>query len=206
MIKAKHHAIIYPFFKWLCCFLLRRQFSAMHLHSDFNDNGSAVLVIANHISWWDGFWIEYINQKRLKRTFYFMMLEDQLRNHWYFQYIGGFSINRKSRDVIQSIIYTNELLTNPKNVVLMFPQGKIHSAYNSNIVFERGIQHIIDNAEDETQVLFVANFTEYLSTAKPHVYSYTKTYLAKDLKVYEVEEAYNLFYRTVFNQHKNISC
>jgi len=206
MIKAKHHPLLYPFFKGLCCFLLRRQFRAMHLQSDFNDNGSAILVIANHISWWDGFWIEYVNQKRLKRIFHFMMLEEQLRKHWYFQFIGGFSINRKSRDVIKTIAYTNELLTNNRNVVLMFPQGKIHSAYNANIVFERGIQHIVDNAGSNTQVLFVANFTEYLSDSKPHVYCYTKTYLAEDLKVFEVEEAYNLFYRTAINQHKNISC
>lgn len=206
MIKAKHHPVLYPFFKWLCFFLIRRNFKTVHLQSDFNDNGSAVLVIANHISWWDGFWIEYLNQKRLKRTFHFMMLEEQLRKHWYFQLIGGFSINRKSRDVINSINYTNELLKNSQNVVLMFPQGKIHSAYNANFVFERGVQHIVDSASPQSQVLLVANFIDYLADAKPHVYCYTKTYLADELKEFEVEAAYNLFYRSVINQHKNISC
>lgn len=206
MIKAKHHSILYPFFKRLCCLLLRRNFRAMHLKSNYIDNGTAILVVANHVSWWDGFWIEYINQKRLKRTFHFMMLEKQLRKHWYFQYVGGYSINRNSRDVLKTIAYTNELLTNPQNVVLMFPQGKIHSAYNANIHFERGIQHIVDNAADNTQVLFVANFSEYLKDSKPHVYSYTKMFLTQDFKTMEVEEAYNLFYRNSINQHKNLSC
>ena len=130
MIKAKHHIVIYPLFKGLIHLLLKRNFRSIHIESDFENNGKAVLLIANHISWWDGFWMEYLNQKITHRRFHFMMLEDQLKKHWYFRYTGGYSVKRKSKEIVKSIEYTNELLSNPKNIILMFPQGKIHSSHN----------------------------------------------------------------------------
>jgi len=202
MIKAKHHIVIYPFFKWLTRFLIKRNFCSLHIEGDFNDNGYPVLVIANHISWWDGFWIEYLNQKIIHREFHFMMLEEQLKKHWYFQYTGGYSVKRKSREIVRSIDYTIELLKKNDNIVLMFPQGKIHSAYNSSIHFERGVQHIVDKSGNNIQVLFVANFTDYFSDAKPNLFIYTKTCSAAYLKNRNIEEEYRQFYNQMLNKHK----
>jgi len=92
MIKAKHHIIINTIFNWLTSFLLKRNFNSLQINSDFADNGNPILIIANHISWWDGFWILYLNKKVIHRKFHFMMLEEYLKKHWYFQYIGGFSV------------------------------------------------------------------------------------------------------------------
>lgn len=203
MIIAKHHIVIYSFFKWLTRFLLKRRFHSVYIESDFNDNGKAVLVIANHISWWDGFWIEYLNQKITQRRFHFMMMEQQLKKHWYFQYTGGYSVKKQSRDLVKSIDYTIELLKKTDNLVLMFPQGKIHSSYNSSIRFERGVQRIVDKSDDATQVLFVANFTDYFSDAKPNLYIYSKGYAAAFLKNGGVEKEYQLFYNLMLNNHKN---
>lgn len=117
MIRAKHHNVMYPFFKWLTRFLLKRNFHALQIEGPFHDNGRSVLVVANHISWWDGFWVEYLNQKIIHRRFHFMMLEEQLKKHWYFQYTGGFSVNRNSREIVESIDYAVELLNKDDNLV-----------------------------------------------------------------------------------------
>ncbi|MBP6662223.1 MAG: lysophospholipid acyltransferase family protein [Paludibacter sp.] len=202
MIKAKHHKIILPLFKWLSRFMINRKFSSIHIDGKFDDNGHSVLVVANHISWWDGFWIEYLNHKTMFRTFHFMMLEEQLKKHWYFQHTGGYSVKKKSREMLESINYTVELLEKEKNMVLMFPQGKIHSSHNSSIRFESGIQQIIKKCKNETQVLFVANLTDYFSDAKPHLFIYTKICIAGSLKNSNIEEEYNLFLTEVLNQHK----
>ena len=72
-----------------------------------------------------------------------MMLEEQLRRHWYFNYTGGYSVKKHSRSALESIDYTAELLTDPGNVVLLFPQGEINSLYKDTFVFEKGIERML---------------------------------------------------------------
>lgn len=202
MIKAKHHVFIYPMFKKLTGFLIKRNFSAVHYIGAFKDNGNAVLVISNHTSWWDGFWIMALNLKRIKRKFHFMMLEDQLKKHWYFQYSGGFSIKKGSRSAIESLNYTSELLQQKNNMVFMFPQGKIHSIYNSDIVFEKGADRILKKLDTENQIVLIANLVDYFSNSKPNLYIYFKTITVKDLEQTSLETAYKMFYENTLAQHK----
>jgi 1-acyl-sn-glycerol-3-phosphate acyltransferase len=202
MIVAKHHSVIYPFFKWFTRRLLKRNFHSIQIESDFEDKAQPVLVLANHISWWDGFWVEYLNQQTIHRRFHFMMLEEQLKKHWYFRYTGGYSVRPKSREMVKSIEYTIGLLKNPANIILLFPQGKIHSAFNDSIHFESGIQQIIHKTDPDFQVLFVANFTDYLSDVKPNLFIYAKAVRSSKLKNGNVEEEYNQFYLQVLNHHK----
>ncbi len=205
MITSKHHIVIYPLFKGLTRFLLKLRFNSVNIWGNFNDTGKPVLVISNHISWWDGFWIMYLNLKRIHRKFHFMMLEKQLKKHWYFRYSGAFSVKKKSRSIVESLNFTKKLLKNNHNMVFMFPQGKIHSLYNNSIKFEKGVQHIIDHSDDNLQVIFAANLIDYFSDSKPNLYINIKQYSAKDLKQKSTEEAYSTFYNLVLNQQKNKS-
>jgi 1-acyl-sn-glycerol-3-phosphate acyltransferase len=168
----------------------------------FFDNGNSILVIANHISWWDGFWIEFLNQKILYRKCHFMMLEEQLKKHWYFNYTGGYSIKKKSRSIVESINYSIDLLKQPENLVLMFPQGQIHSLYNNKVTFEKGIERIVHNIAPDTQILFVANLIDYLSDSNPNLFIYFKTFLAKDFHQSNTEGEYNKFYDQAINTQK----
>jgi 1-acyl-sn-glycerol-3-phosphate acyltransferase len=189
-------------FLWLSRFLIKRNFNSVCINGEFADNAKSVLVIANHVSWWDGFWVEYLNQEIIHRKFCFMMLEEQLRKHWYFQYSGGFSVKKKSRTIIESINYSIELLKQPKNLVLMFPQGKIHSMYNDTVNFEKGVERIIKNVSHETQILFVANLIDFFSDNKPKLYIYIKSFLAEDVLSSDIAAKYNNFYRQVINAQK----
>ncbi len=202
MLKAKHHSVIYPLFQRLTGILLRRNFRSTRIIGDFRDTGGPILVLSNHISWWDGFWMMHLNLKRLHRKFHFMMLEEQLRKHWYFQYSGAYSVKKNSRSIIESLNYSIDLLRNNKHMVFMFPQGKIHSLYSDSISFESGAQRIIDRSEDELQVLFVANLIDYFSNSKPELFTYIKQFSAKDLKGNLAEKEYNAFYKQVLSQQK----
>ncbi len=203
MIKAKHHKVIYFMFQWLTRFFIKRNFNSVCIDGEFADNGKSVLVIANHVSWWDGFWVEYLNQKCIHRKFYFMMLEGQLRKHWYFKYTGGYSVKKESRTIIESINYSIVLLQQPESLVLMFPQGQIHSMYNNTANFEKGVELIISNIYPETQILFVVNLVDYLSDRNPNLYVYIRQFLAKDLQQTNIEREYNNFYRQIFNTQKS---
>lgn len=202
MIKAKHHVVIYPLFKGLSRFLLKRTFNSLQLEGILTDVGGSVLLIANHISWWDGFWVEYLNQRVFKRVFHFMMLEEQLKKHWYFRFTGGYSVKIKSRDVLKSLAYTIQLLSHRSNMVLMFPQGKIHSGHTAIVHFEKGIQAVVDGCPDTTQVVFLANFTDYFSDPKPNLCMYAQQCSASELKHKSIEEAYNRHYTSALNTHQ----
>lgn len=203
MIKAKHHKVIYPMFQWLSRFLINRNFNSVNINGAFADNGKSILVIANHVSWWDGFWVNFLNIKLLNRKFHFMMLEVQLKKHWYFRYTGGYSVKKKSRSILNSISYSIELLQEPENLVLMFPQGEIHSIYNDAVVFENGVELIIKKTAPETQVVFVANLIDYFSDSKPNLFIYLKSLLAQDLQKTTVEKEYNTFYQQSLDFQKN---
>lgn len=204
MITAGHNGVIDPFFQWFTRTLVNRKFHAVHIASDFRDTGRAVLLIANHVGWWDGFWMLYLNQKVTKRQFFFMMHEAQLKKHRYFRNTGGFSVQPGSAGVRQTLHYALNLLKEPRNLVLLFPQGKIHSAYQSEVHFERGAQYLADHIDGNTQVLFAANFTDYFSHARPSLYIYTQMQPAENLQKGQLEEAYNRFYRKTLNHHQTL--
>ncbi len=202
MIKAKHHRVIYPLFQWLTRFLIKRNFNSVCINGEFTDNGKQVLVIANHVSWWDGFWLLLLNLKLINRRFHFMMLEEQLKKHWYFKYSGGYSIKKNSKSVLESINYSIELLEKRENLVLIFPQGQIHSLYNDTPRFEKGVEKILKNVSPETQLLFVANLIDYFSNRKPTLYIYIKSLLAKDFQQSTLEGEYNTFYRQAYTHQR----
>lgn len=127
-----------------------------------------------------------------------MMLENQLRKHWYFNYTGGFSINKTKRSMLESLQYTSKLLADKKNLVLIFPQGKIQSQHSKQFQFEQGINRIIADNKGLIQIVFVANFTEYLSQAKASVFIHFESYEANANT--SIEEAYNSFYASCLNK------
>lgn len=202
MMKAKHHFIIYPLFRILTRVLIKSNFKNVYVIGDYTDNGRSVLVLANHISWWDGFWIIYLNLKRLHRKFHFMILEQQLRKHWYFQYTGGYSVCKNSRSIIESLDYSNEILMDDRNMLFMFPQGEIHSSYDEVFKFGAGARRIVSRCEDEVNVVFVANMYDYFSDSKPNLYTYIKSFKTKELKDADLEMSYNSFYTDCLREQK----
>ena len=194
IIKAKHHWFIYPFFKFYAVYKISRHFIKVEINGEFEEKGLPVLLISNHLSWWDGFWAMYINVKLLHRKFHFMMLEEQLKRFSFFINTGGFSVRKGTRSVIESINYTIELLSDSNNMVLLFPQGKISSIYDQSFIFERGIEHILKGIKGKVQIVFMANLVEYFSKEKPSLFIYLKEYSQAEYKTKKMQEDYNKFY------------
>ena len=194
ILKAKHHPVIFPFFRLYTLCLLKKHFSGIRIAGHYVNEKQPVLLIANHFSWWDGLIALYLNMKLFKKRFYFMMLEEQLHRYWYFNYCGGFSVKRKSRSVLETIQYTNELLTDKSNLVLIFPQGEIQSMHKQDFIFEKGIERILQNMQNKIQVVFIANLVDYLSNKKPRISIYYS--IQKDLPadINSIQEKYTNFY------------
>ncbi len=204
MIRAKHQPLVYGFFRWYARMKMKQHFNSVKIEGNVDVNNKAVLLIANHISWWDGFWCLYLSTGVFKKKYYFMMLEKELRKRWLFSYSGGFSVDHGSRSILESINYTAEILRNNQNMVLMFPQGKMHSLYNDEVKFQKGIEKIIEKTDVKPKLVFMVSMTEYFEHLKPDIYFHMKEYDNTDYSVAEIEKAYNSFYKSCIIKHKNL--
>ena len=194
ILKAKHNFLLDPFFRFYVIRKMKKIFHIVKITGEFNDHNKPVLLIGNHISWWDGIWALNFAQRILHRKFHFMMLEEQLRKNWFFKYTGGFSIQKKSKSIIETLSYTVELLSNPKNVVLLFPTGKIQSMHKNQFVFEKGTEKILQKLNDPVHVIFMVNIIDYFSHSRPSLFTFYKEYTGA-YSTLEIQEEFNRFYK-----------
>jgi len=194
IIRAKHHWFVHPFFKLYAVYKIRANFSKVVVSGSYQDKNLPVLLISNHFSWWDGFWAMYVNVKILHRKFHFMMLEEQLKRYSFLINTGGYSVKKGSRSVIETLNYTLELLSDNKNMVLLFPQGKITSIYQQSIEFEHGLERILKGIKGKVQIMFLANLVDYYSEEKPTLNIYLQEYIMSDPGTEQLQKDYNTFY------------
>jgi hypothetical protein len=99
-----------------------------------------------------------------------MMQEDHIKKRMFFNLLGGFSINRESKEVVKSLQYAANLLDNPKNLVTVFPQGALVSNHSEEINIERGIDYIVKKIKGDCQIIYYSAFIDYFESLKPSVY------------------------------------
>lgn len=205
IIRAKHNFLVIEFLKRYINWKIKKKFKTINIVSEFVPEDLPVLIITNHISWWDGFWTLIINQRILKKKPHFMMLEEQLRRYWLLNYIGGFSIRKNSRSLVESINHICEILNDKNNAVLMFPQGKIHSMHNQDFKFERGIEIILKRVNSPVQLVFMAAFVDYFSNEKPSLTLYVSNFKGPDFLTETMQSEYNLFYKSCIEKQEKMA-
>jgi 1-acyl-sn-glycerol-3-phosphate acyltransferase len=204
IIRARHHPVISPFFTRYAKRSIKKRFHRVVIQGEYRDKKLPLLLVANHMSWWDGLWLNYLNAKVFKRKFHFMMLEDQLRKHWYFRHAGGFSVKKGTRSVMETMAHAAELLSDSGSLVLMFPQGEIQSLYTVEFQFEKGIEYILSRTRGEVQLIFAANLIEYFSKPRPSLFTYLEEYSGNKNDTKEIESAYNRFYQACINKNRQM--
>lgn len=157
------------FYRFESTFVLNRRFRKIKVQGHLDYPNESILLLQNHFSWWDGFLGSYLCYKYLHKSYHVMVQESQLEKHWYFKYKGAFSVKKKSREVFESIQYTQELLQDPKNLVLVFPQGKLQSMHATTIDIEKGVYKLIEGAGKNCRVLYNAVVLDYFEGFKPMV-------------------------------------
>lgn len=86
--------------------------------------------------------------------------------------IGGIPLQSHSRSNLKSIASATRLLQDPRNAVLLYPQGKIASTYKSRFRFSPGTDHLLQLLPSDTQLLLIAYFTETGTRLRPGVWGY----------------------------------
>ncbi len=198
MIKNKFYKLSDFFWKYFFRIILKMNFHAFNVHISFSvKEEKSILIIGNHFSWWDGFFLYHFNEKFLKKRFNVMMLEEELSKRRFLTTAGAFSIRKNSREVLKTINYSVEILHNPNNLLLMFPQGKIESMHKIEIKFERGVYKILEKSINPIQIIFSIVIIDYLSNRKPTVNVYLKEFDLKKNEITDLENAYNEWYKEV---------
>ncbi|WP_337871912.1 lysophospholipid acyltransferase family protein [Ignavibacterium sp.] len=172
MIKAERNKIALFVFDIYLDRLLKKYFHDFILINGFPSirDDKSLIVAPNHFSWWDGFFVYYSLRKLSQKKIYIMMLEEQLKRFWFFQKIGCFSVNPNNKQSgIVTMKYTLELLYNPDNCVVIFPQGEIESFDKNPLGYNKGIEFLAENSNRDFEILPVANKIYYTNQKLPFI-------------------------------------
>ncbi|MEO7213785.1 lysophospholipid acyltransferase family protein [Mucilaginibacter sp.] len=196
MIYPKNNRLMKWMFDTYVKWLVGNTFHQFLFNTVELDSNKSVLLVANHFSFWDGLILYVLNDKLLHKKFHVMILEDTAKREGMLRYAGAFSVSKNSRDMLESLNYAAELLSEPGNLLLMFPQGKLYSNFVNRVHFEQGLLKIMKKAEGKFQLLFAATFIQYFKHKKPSVTVYLKTEGERysDKNINELQNAYQQHY------------
>ena len=206
MLKPRQNKLIYSFFAWYINKIIKSDFEQFKFNKVEFDRDRSILLLSNHFSWWDGFLMFQLNRLYLSKKFHVMITEDNYQKVWFLKYLGSFSVRKNSRSIIETLEYAGKLLDDPQNLVLIFPQGKLHSNHTDHIEFQKGLVNLINNSAKKFQYLFSVLFVDYFDQRRPTVTCYLQEYDNAGLTgLQSIESAYNKHYETSRQQQAGIT-
>jgi 1-acyl-sn-glycerol-3-phosphate acyltransferase len=174
MIQADHNRWAKFVFDIYLKRLFQKSFIDFRIVNDLPklDKSKSIIVTPNHFSWWDGFFIYWLNKKVLNKKLYVMMLEEQLKRYWFFKKLGCYSIDlNDNKKMIASLKYTLDLIPNQDNAITIFPQGEIQAYEHRPVELRDGIEFISKKSKVDFQIIPVAFKIHYTNERLPIIFS-----------------------------------
>jgi hypothetical protein len=199
MLKADHKRWARILLNTYENFLIKRNFSNFFITDELpeTDKEKALIITPNHISWWDGFFIDYINNRYINRKFHILILEQELRKYPFFRKTGAFSINPGSIKGIKATFdYAGELLEDKNNLLVFYPQGVIEP-FDKDPDIKGGLVQLLKGKRN-ISVLPAAFRIEYHNKKRPSVYFRAGEQLSSEI----VSSDYNT-YKEAFKENVN---
>nr|WP_068889043.1 1-acyl-sn-glycerol-3-phosphate acyltransferase [Pedobacter panaciterrae] len=195
MYQSQKSPAVFKFFSWYVTYIIKKDFSSYNFNKLQIKENEAVLLLANHFSWWDGFLMFYLNKKLFKKQFHVLVTKEDYEKLWFLKYLGAFAAETKGKDVVQTLTYAGGLLDDPNNLVLIFPQGKLYTSYIGSITFEKGVMQVVNASKKKFQTIFSANLTDYFGGRKPEARSYLASWEAEEyVSLQLLKSEYNKHY------------
>lgn len=194
MYAPRKNDFISKCYVWVFSYIFKKHFSTFS-HNELTANpNEAILLMANHFSWWDGFMLFQLNKRTFKKQFHVLVSGEDYVQLKYLKYFGAFAPEDKAKDLITTLQYAGTLLDDPRNLVLIFPQGRMRSSYMKRISFEKGVLQVINASQKKFQIVFSVILTDYFDAQKPAAEAY--------LTNWEVEEYISLqLLKSEYNKH-----
>lgn len=176
MITARHTAWADQIFAWYLSRLCRRHFHKISVLGKIPETNPdlPLLLLPNHSTWWDGFFVYLLNRKLFRRKIYLMMLEAQLARYKFFSRLGAYSINPHSAVSIKnslrySVAVLNEKMT-PRPLLCIFPQGELLPWNKRPLIYKNGLETILSGYGGKVNLLPLAIKTEFLNEQRAEVF------------------------------------
>jgi len=107
--------------------------------------GRAIVLVGNHISWWDGFLLREI-QRHLRpgAPFHTVVVAEQLGRHPMLRRLGGVPVTPSAPSSVLAMLRTLGRLRarDPETVFGYFPQGRIWPSSRRPLSLRRGIEAV----------------------------------------------------------------
>jgi 1-acyl-sn-glycerol-3-phosphate acyltransferase len=107
--------------------------------------GEPVLLVANHVSWWDGFLLREIQRAiRPGAPFHTVVVKHQLDRYWMLRRLGGVPVDPSTTSSVRAMLRTLGRLRrdDPETVFAFFPQGRIWPTSRRPLSVRRGIESV----------------------------------------------------------------
>jgi 1-acyl-sn-glycerol-3-phosphate acyltransferase len=153
--------------------LTERSFNALRLIGEPARLPAALpaVLIGNHSTWWDGFFVYLLNKRFFHKTLYVMMLEEQLARYHFFRRLGAFGIRQgHSRSVVEALSYSAVLLKDAGSLLCMFPQGELTPYRKRPVLYRRGLEKIVRMHANPVTLLPLAMRCEHLGERLPEAF------------------------------------
>jgi 1-acyl-sn-glycerol-3-phosphate acyltransferase len=204
MIKAEHknwaRLVFNPYLKRL----LKKNFNNFYLTNEVPkiQKNKSILITPNHISWWDGFFIDFAVRNIFHKNIFLMMLEEQLKRFWFFSKLGAYSINPGNvKSVLETVNYTSLLLEKPGNFLVVYPQGEIEAYEKKPLTLKKGLDLIIKKSKKDFIILPAAYKIQYYNEKNPSVlFSFGNMLDSK-----EIENNFAVFENTFYQNLDDLS-
>jgi hypothetical protein len=177
IIKSKPLSpFMFRFLASIAALVFKRRSNKLVINTVGLKPGYSYILMCNHFSFWDGFWAfylcnKYFMKKNGMKRMYAMSLKKQMQKNKWLQYTGSFSVEPGKRSIHESFDYAAEILSEPGNLLLFYPQGKLESIYTRHIKFDEGLYEIVAKIKGNCQLIWCSNLVEYFESLRPSVYS-----------------------------------
>jgi 1-acyl-sn-glycerol-3-phosphate acyltransferase len=173
MIAARHDRwadwIFYRYVRGL----LRRSFHSLRLLGELPrlEPDRPLVLIPNHGTWWDGFFVYMLNRMEFHKQLFLMMLDEQLSRYRFFSRVGAFGIRPGlPRSVAETLRYSAGMLQDPGNALCLFPQGELRYHARRPLSYQRGLERILRLSGTTVQLLPLGIRCELLEDQRPEAY------------------------------------
>lgn len=135
---------------------------------------TSLLLVANHVSWWDGFLLRAV-QKRLRpeAALLTVMLESELRRAPFFRWLGAVGLDPTSVSSTRALLRTLgewRARCDTGLAVSYFPQGRIWPSSCRPLGFRRGVSAVAARMTP-VSIVPVALHIEPLTSPTPHAFA-----------------------------------
>jgi len=108
-------------------------------------------------------------------------------------------MRKNSREALDSLKYSADLLRNPGNLVTIYPTGKFLSQHQQTMPFQKGIERIIKGESQHIAIILAVFLIDYFGYPKPELRIYLENY-SGERTAKDIENAYHSFYQTCISK------